>query len=78
MSGEVVLLQRTVYGLRQAGSQRGLRLSGVFLHNPVMEQSKADPRVFRKVLDEDVTLIVRIHVHDLVVTVENEETLDAF
>ena len=58
MSGEVVLLQRAVYGLRQAGRQWSLRLSGVLLQKIGMEQSKADPRVFRKVVDWEAALIV--------------------
>ena len=44
-SGEVVLLQRAVYGLRQAGRQWSLRLSRVLLQTTGMEQSKADPCV---------------------------------
>ena len=46
MSGEVVLLQRTVYGLRQAGRKWSLRLSRVLMQNTGMEKSKADPCVF--------------------------------
>ena len=51
MIGEVVLLQRAVCGLRQAGRQSSLRLSRVPLQKISMEQSKADPCVFRKVVD---------------------------
>ena len=58
MSGEVVLLQRAVYGLRQAGRQWSLRLSRVLLQTTGIEKSKADPCVFRKVVDGEVTLIV--------------------
>ena len=58
MGGEVVVLQRAVYGLRQASRQWSLRLSRVLLQTIDMEQSKADPCVFRKVVDRDVTLIV--------------------
>ena len=58
MGGEVVVLQRAVYGLRQASRQWNLRLSRVLLQKIGMEQSKADPCVFRKVVDRDVTLIV--------------------
>ena len=78
MSGEVVLLQRAVYGLRQAGRQWSLRLNRVLLQKNGMEQSKADPCVFRKVVDEEVTLIVCAHVDDLAVTAKDKETFDAF
>ena len=77
MRGEVVLLQRGVYGLRQAGRQWSLRLSRVLLQKIGMEQSKADPCVFRKVVDEEVTLIVCVHVDDLAVTAKSEDTFDA-
>ena len=67
MSGEVVLLQSAVYGLRQAGRQWSLLLSRLLLQKTGMEQSKADPCVFRKVVDGEVTLIVCVHVDDLAV-----------
>ena len=78
MSGEVVLLQRAVYGLRQAGRHWSLRISRVLLHKIGMEQSKVDPCVFRKVVDGEVTLIVCVHVDDLAVEAKDRKTLDAF
>ena len=54
MSGEVVLPQRAVYGLRPAGRQWRLRLGRVLLQEIGMEQSKADLCVFRKVMDREV------------------------
>ena len=48
MSDEVVLLQCAVHGLRQAGREWSLRLSGVLLQKIGMEQSKADPCVFSR------------------------------
>lgn len=50
MKGEVVLLQRSVYGLR--------RLSGVLLQETDIEQSKVGPCVLRKFVDREVTFIV--------------------
>ncbi|CAN0387341.1 unnamed protein product, partial [Ascophyllum nodosum] len=67
MSGEFVLLQRAVYGLRQAGLRWSLRLSRVLLQKIGMEQSKADSCVFLRVVDGEVTLIVRAHFDDLAV-----------
>ena len=78
MSGEVVLLQRAVYGLRQAGRQWSLRLSRVLLQTTGMEQSKADPCVFRMVMDGEITLIVCVRVDDLAVTAKDKETFDGF
>ena len=78
MSGEVVLLQRAVYGFPQAGRQWSLRLSRVLLQTTGMEQSKADPCVFRKVVDGEVTLIVCVHVDDLAVTAKDKKTFDDF
>ena len=69
MSGEVVLLQRAVYGLRQAGRQWRFRLSRVLLQKIGVEQSKADPYVFRKVVDREVTLILCVDVDDLLIAV---------
>ena len=43
-----------------------------------MEESKADPFVFRKVVDGEVALILCIHVDDLAVTANDTETFDAF
>ena len=78
MSVEVVLLQRAVYGLRQAGRQWNLRLSGMLQQKTGIEQRKADPCVFRKVVDGDVTIVVCVHVDDLVVAAKDKEALDAF
>ena len=43
-----------------------------------VEQSKADPCVFRKVVDGEVTLIVCVHVDDLPVTAKDKETFGVF
>ena len=43
-----------------------------------MEQSKPDPGVFRNVVDGEVTLIVCVHVGDLVVTAKDKETSNYF
>lgn len=38
-----------------------------------MEQSKGDPCVFCKVVDEDILVVVGIHVDDLVVAIKEKE-----
>ena len=76
--GEVVLLQRAVYGLRQADRQWSLRLSRMVPQKTGMGQSKADPCVFRNVVDREVTVIVCVHVDDLAVTAKDKHTFDAF
>jgi len=42
-----------------------------------MEQSKADPCLFFKVVDGEVTLIVCIYLDDLVVAAKEKEVSDA-
>ena len=53
-------------------------LSRVLLQKIGMEQSKADPYVFRKVVDGEVILIVYVHVDDLAVTAKDKKTFDVF
>ena len=43
-----------------------------------MEQSKADPCVFRRVVDGEVTLTVCVHFDDLAVAAKGKDTIDAF
>ena len=50
----------------------------MFLRKIGKEQSIADPCVFRKVADGEVTLIVCVHVDDLAVTAKDKETFDVF
>ena len=78
ISDEVVLLQRNVYRLRQARRQWSLQLSRATLQKNSMEQSKADPCVFSKVVDGEITLAVFVHVDDLAVTAKDKETFDVF
>ena len=80
MSGELVLLQRGVYGLRQASRRWSLRLGCVLLQKTSLRQSKADPCVFRKAVNGEVTLIVCVHVDDLLiaVTAKDKEMFYAF
>ena len=65
--------KHAVYGLRQAGRQWSLRLSGVLLQKTGMKQSKAGPCVFHKVVNGEVTLIVCFHDDNLAVIVKNKD-----
>ena len=53
-------------------------LSRVLLQKSGMGQRKADPCVLCKVVDEEVTLIVCVHVDDLAVTAKDKARFDAF
>ena len=43
-----------------------------------MDQSKASTCVFHKVMDEEVALIVCVHIDDLAVTAKDKDTFDVF
>lgn len=58
MNGEVVLLQRAEYGLRQPDKRWSFRLSGLLPVKTDVEKSKASPCVFCKLLDGKVSLVV--------------------
>ena len=77
MSGEVNLLEHALYGLRQAGRQWKMRLSGVLLLKTDTELGKPHLYMLRGVVDGEVTLIVCVHV-DLVVTARDKEAFNAF
>ena len=80
MSSEVVLLQRTVYGLRQVGRQWSLRPSRMLLKKTGIEQSKTDLRLFRKVMEVtlNIYMCVCVYVDGLAVTAKDKETFDVF
>ena len=63
-NGQVVHLNKSLYGLKQAG-----RMFNALLVNVVvgygLEQVKTDPCVFRLMKDETVTQMVAVHVDDL-------------
>ena len=66
-SGRVVKLNKSVYGLKQAGRRWAMRLGDVLVSKVEMEQCKADPCVFRLIRDDVVMMIVCFHVDDITV-----------
>ena len=71
-SGEIVKLNKAVYGLKQAGRQWSLRLTQVLVEKVGMEQCKAGPCDFRLRIDEETTMVLCVHVDDIIVAGESE------
>ena len=75
MSGKIVRLNRSLYGLNQSGRQwAGLLVETVVKF--IIEQSRIDPCVFRMVVDGKVELIMAVHVDDIVVAGSDEACRD--
>ena len=70
--GEIVKLNKAVYGLKQTGRQWLLRLTQVLVEKVGMEQCKADQCVFRLRVDGETTMVLCVHVDDIVVERESE------
>ena len=65
MSGKIVRLNRSLYGLKQSGRQwAGLLVKTVVEYG--MDQGRTDPCVFRMVVNGKVELIMAVHVDDVV------------
>ena len=71
-SGKVVKLNKSVYGLKQAGRRWAMHLGDVVVRKVGMEHCKADPCVFRLIRDGVVVMIVCVHVDDITVAGESE------
>ena len=59
-------LERAIYGLKQNGPQWGHLCADILIADG-FEQCKADPCIFRKVVDGVVVMIVGVHVDNLLV-----------
>ena len=70
LSGKVVKILKCQYGLKQAGREWHLLLVAWLVEKIVMEQCKAEPCVFRKVIKNEVSLMVGVHVDDIIVSGE--------
>ena len=77
MSGKIVRLNRSPYGLDQSGRQwAGLLVQTVVEYG--MEQCRADPCVFRMVVDGKVELIMAVHVDDIVIAGSDKACRDFY
>ena len=71
-SGKVVRLNKSVYGLKQAGRRWAMHLGDVVVREIGMEQCNADPFVFRPIRDGVVVMIVCVHVDNITVAGESK------
>ena len=65
-------LLKCQYGLKQAGREWHLLLVNWLVEELQMEQCKAEPCVFRKKVGDEISLIVGVHVDDIIVSGEHD------
>ncbi|CAB1105704.1 unnamed protein product [Ectocarpus sp. CCAP 1310/34] len=70
-SHNIVKAERAIYGLKQSGRQ-WYHAANTLVENG-FEQCKADPCVFRKMVDEVVVMIIVIYVDDILVAGSDED-----
>ena len=68
LSGKVVKLLKCQYGLKQAGREWHLLLVNWLMEELQMEQCKAEQCVFRKKVGDEISLMVGVHVDDIIVS----------
>ena len=71
-SKRAAYLERAIYGLKQSGRQWGHLCADTLIADG-FEQCKADPCIFRKVVDGVVVMIVGVYVDDLLVARSEED-----
>ena len=76
LTGKVVLLNKAVYGLKQAGRQWNLKLVKTFTDEMGLDQSKSVPCLFKMMRGDRVVLITAVHVDDMIVAAETEYLCD--
>ena len=69
---KVVKLDRALYGIKQAGRQWSAVLCQTLVDEHGMEQYRADPCVYRKIVEGVVKLIFVVRVDDILVSEEKE------
>ena len=72
LSGKGVDLLKCQYGLKQAGRELYLLLVTWLVEKIGMEQCKAESCVFRKIIKNEVSLMVGVHVDDIIVFGEQD------
>ena len=71
-TGKVVKLDRALYGIKQAERQWSAVFCQSLEDEHGMEQCRADPCVYRKIVEGVVKLILVVHVDDILVSGEKE------
>ena len=64
-TGKVVKVDGVLYGIRQAGRQWSAVLCQTSVDEYGMEQCRADPCVYRKIVEEVLKLILVVRVDDI-------------
>ena len=72
LSGKVVKLLKCQYGLKQAGREWHLLLVTWLVEKIGMEKCKAEPCVFREIVKNEMSLMVGVHVDDIIVSGEQD------
>ena len=70
-TGKVIKLDSALYGIKQAGRQWSAVLCQTLVDKGT-EQCRADPCVYRKIVEGVVKLILVVHVDDILVSGEKE------
>ena len=72
LSGKLVKLVKCQYGLKQASRELYLLLVRWLVEKVGMEQCKAKPCVFRKIIKNEMSLMGGVHVDDIIVSGEHD------
>lgn len=70
---KVCLLNKSIYGLKQASRQWNKKLNAVLLEIG-MSRSKVDPCIYHRIVNDQDILILTVYVDDLLCFFNNEET----
>ena len=67
LTGKIVRLLKCQYGLKQAGREWHMLLVNWLVEEIRLEQRKAEPCIFRLMVKDEVSLMVGVHVDDIIV-----------
>ena len=68
LSGKIVRLLKRQYGFKQASREGHMLLVNWFVEEIGLEQCKAEPCVFRLMVKDEVSLMIGVHVDDIIVS----------